>query len=205
MLAYAGLRPGEAPALRWSDVRDRTLLVERAVALGEVSPTKTRRIRTVRLLSPLVDDLAVLREHSSGEGDSLVVPTRRGEPWSEQAYRGWRRRVFKPAATAAGVDIGRPYDLRHSFIPLLLAEGQSVVDVAAQAGHAPTMTLDTYAHVIDELTAGERAPAEGVIYAARAKHVPPTFPRARRRHKGRPAKGADMQGFRRSPLTDSNR
>ena len=60
-----------------------------------------------------------------------------------------------------------------------------MVDVAAQAGHAPTMTLDTYAHVIDELTAGERAPAEGVIYAARAKHVPPHVP---------PARGADTQG-----------
>ena len=125
VLAYAGLRPGEALGLRWSDVRDRTLLVERSVALGDIAPTKTRRIPTVRLLGPLADDLAVLREHSGGEGDALVFPARSGDPWSEQAYRGWRRRVFKPAAAAAGGAISRPYDLRHSFISLLLAEGRA--------------------------------------------------------------------------------
>jgi integrase len=30
LLAYAGLRPGEALALRWGDIRERTLLVQRA-------------------------------------------------------------------------------------------------------------------------------------------------------------------------------
>lgn len=57
VLAYAGLRPGEAFGLTWSDVRERTLLVERAVSLGAVGETKTRRRRTVRLLLPLRQDL----------------------------------------------------------------------------------------------------------------------------------------------------
>ena len=38
------------------------------------------------------------------------------------------------------------------------------------------MTLDTYAHVIEELEARARASAEGVIYAARADLFPLTFP-----------------------------
>src|SRR5262249_4744877 len=33
VLAYAGLRPGEALALRWGDLGERTILVERAAAL----------------------------------------------------------------------------------------------------------------------------------------------------------------------------
>ena len=41
VLAYAGLRPGEALALEWRHVRERTILVERAVALGDVKATKT--------------------------------------------------------------------------------------------------------------------------------------------------------------------
>src|SRR5207248_5179966 len=41
VLAYAGLRPGEALALSWSDVRDRTILVSRAVTLGQITATKT--------------------------------------------------------------------------------------------------------------------------------------------------------------------
>lgn len=64
VLAYAGLRPGEALALRWRDVRERTILVERAVSLGEVKDTKTRSTRSVRLLGPLAADLAEWRMRS---------------------------------------------------------------------------------------------------------------------------------------------
>ena len=56
VLAYAGLRPGEALALRWTDLRENTILVERAVSLGQVKGTKTGQNRTVRLLSPLAVD-----------------------------------------------------------------------------------------------------------------------------------------------------
>jgi hypothetical protein len=38
-MAYAGLRPGEALALRWTDVRAQTLLIQRALSLGEDADT----------------------------------------------------------------------------------------------------------------------------------------------------------------------
>ena len=50
VLAYAGLRPGEALALTWRHVGRRSLLVDGAVAYGEVGATKTRRTRSVALL-----------------------------------------------------------------------------------------------------------------------------------------------------------
>ena len=54
LLAYAGLRPQEALALRWGDVRELTLLVEKAAdGQGGVKATKTGQARTVRLLAPL--------------------------------------------------------------------------------------------------------------------------------------------------------
>ena len=40
VLAYAGLRPGEALALRCGDVGETTLLVEKALALGDVKDTR---------------------------------------------------------------------------------------------------------------------------------------------------------------------
>jgi integrase len=43
LLAYAGLRPGEALALSWEHVRERTLLVERALSHGEMKSTKRGR------------------------------------------------------------------------------------------------------------------------------------------------------------------
>jgi hypothetical protein len=36
LMSYSGLRPGEALALRWDDIRSRTILVENALAQGEV-------------------------------------------------------------------------------------------------------------------------------------------------------------------------
>ena len=79
VLAYAGLRPGEALALTWEHVRDRTLLVEDAVSLGAIESTKTGRRRTVPLLGPLGQDLAAWRLHAGRPpADALVFPGQAG-------------------------------------------------------------------------------------------------------------------------------
>jgi len=41
------------------------------------------------------------------------------------------------------------------------------IEVARQAGHSPTMTLDVYAHVFDEFDIAERVSAEDRIAQAR--------------------------------------
>src|SRR5215212_8469378 len=62
VLAYAGLRPQEALALEWRRVRERTLLVERALSDGQLKALKNRRQpRTVSMLVPLREDLVVWR------------------------------------------------------------------------------------------------------------------------------------------------
>jgi integrase len=105
VLAYAGLRPGETLALRWHDVRDQTILVERALALGEEEDTKTDLHRTVRLLSPLAGDLEEWRLRSGGPtADSLIFPSQAGTPWTLHAYQSWRRRAFKRVLALAHAD-----------------------------------------------------------------------------------------------------
>ena len=67
-----------------------------------------------------------------------------------------------------GIDGARPYHLRHAFASLLIHEGRlSVVEIAAQLGHNPTVCLDTYAHVMAEQEEGERTSAEEQILRAR--------------------------------------
>jgi integrase len=169
VLAYAGLRPGEALALTWEHVGERTILVERSLALGELKETKTRSTRSVRLLAPLRSDLNTLRMRLGCPADGdLVFPRPDGEPWRDTDWRNWRNRVFQPAAKNAGLSQTRPYDLRHSFVSLLIAERRTIIEVARQAGHSPTMTLDTYGHVFDELEDAEPVTAEELIRAARA-------------------------------------
>jgi integrase len=172
VLAYSGLRPGEALALRWGDVRESTLLVQRALSLGKEADTKTRQHRTVRLLPPLRADLAAWRLASGRpEHSGLVFPGRDGAPWTEPAYQSWRRGPFQKALNGAGVSEARPYDLRHSFASLLLHEGRSVVYVARQLGHDARLTLTRYGHVIDEYEDQSRLEAEAAIRNARDRRA----------------------------------
>lgn len=105
VVAYAGLRPGEALALQWRDVREQTILIERALSLGEEGDTKTDAHRTVRLLAPLATDLREWRLRSGRPSErSLVFPSRSGEPWTLAAYQSWRRRAFQRALSLAHID-----------------------------------------------------------------------------------------------------
>ena len=178
VLAYAGLRPSEALALRWADVRDRTILIQRALSLGAEDDTKTTQHRTVRVLGPLKTDLAEWRMlQGRPDDDQLLFPGRTGEPWSTAAYQSWRRRAFARAAAEASADHATPYALRHSFASLLLHEGRSVIYVARQLGHDARLTLTRYGHVIDELEDQPRIDAEEAIRQARAgAAVPSQFP-----------------------------
>ena len=95
-----------------------------------------------------------------------MFPRRDGDPWRETDYRNWRKRIYKPAAKAAGTPKPRRYDLRHSFVSLLVAEGVNIVEVAAQTGNSPMVALDVYGRVIEEF-AGQKVDAEKTILAAK--------------------------------------
>jgi integrase len=141
------LPPGEALGLRWYDVGERTILIERSVAFGKLKSTKTGKTRTVRLLAPLSETLEEWRRATDRTAATdLVFPAPDGSPWNRDRTNNWRNRGFANACNAAGLTGVRPYDLRHSFVSLLVAQGATVVEVAQQAGHSPTMALSTYAH-----------------------------------------------------------
>ncbi|MBE2317805.1 tyrosine-type recombinase/integrase family protein [Solirubrobacter sp. CPCC 204708] len=181
VLAYAGLRPQEALALRWRDIGERTTVI---------NASKTGQRRNVRLLEPLREDLDAWRKAQPNvREDGLVFPGEDGERWAPDAYKSWARKKprgrrkpgekqrsgspgpFARAAIKAGVPEATPYTLRHSFCSLLLHEGRSVVYVARQLGHDAALTLGTYGHVIDELDEAPRIGAEEAIRAARVSRV----------------------------------
>jgi integrase len=169
VLAYGGLRPEEMLALLWADVREDTLVVERALADGQVrgDDRRKRHDRVVRLLTPLAKDLAEWCLASGRPaGTQLVFPRADGTPWREHDWRNWRRRVYQPAARTVGLAAPRPYDLRGSFVSLLIHEGRSVVDVAEQAGHTAETCLRHYARLFRDAPA-ERVPADVAIGRAR--------------------------------------
>ncbi len=138
VLAYAGLRPSEALVLRWEDVRERTILVQRAIALGGEDDTKNSQDRTVRLLAPLKADLAEwCMACGRPDGAALVFPTDRDHAWTVAAYQSWRRRSFLQAVRDSGSAHTTPYTLRHSFASLLLHEGARSSTSRASSGTTP--------------------------------------------------------------------
>ncbi|OBB73662.1 tyrosine-type recombinase/integrase [Mycobacterium sp. 852014-52144_SCH5372336] len=150
LLAYTGLRWGEAVGLRVRDLdllRKRALIHENAVQSGtaiHVGMPKAHKQRSVPLSEFLVSLLARQCEGKQrgdllfGEGEHL----RRPHPVS-----GW----FAKAVTASEVPRLTPHDLRHTAASLAVSAGANVKAVQRMLGHASAaMTLDIYAELFDD-------------------------------------------------------
>jgi integrase len=172
LVAYQGLRiPEELLGLEVRHVCKNTLLVEQRNIRGEiVRGQKVRGFhpRAIDLLDPVRRDV---REYlfATGIRSGVLFPRRDGAPWRLHDYNNWRRRVWKKAREAAGVDPLPPYDLRHAFASLQIRAGMSIPELAEQMGHSPQMTVMTYTHVIRELKGEPRISAEKQIERARRK------------------------------------
>jgi integrase len=172
LMAYAGLRPGEALALTWDDVGEHSIAVDKALRDGAVSPTKTGRARTVPLTEPLREDLYHLDLISRQRDSDPIVLSYDGGYWSQSQYRNWRQRVWKPilkevAKGQPAFATARPYDCRGSFVSLHLRAGDSPLEVAKWAGHAPAVMFAHYANVIEELRGEPILSVEEQILRAR--------------------------------------
>ena len=158
LIAYAGVRPGEALALDSTEIGTKSLAVNRALKLDGVGPTKTNSTRVV----PVRDELLpYLTDLSTG----LLFLDESGKYWSPSKFRNWRIRQWQAAAVKAGLGeitkgegkrsyVGPPpYHLRHTAASTWLYEGVDPIRVASWMGHSPAVLFKTYAHVIGEVTA----------------------------------------------------
>ncbi len=167
-LAYAGLRPGEALALRWADFDGTRIAVTKAVAYGQEKETKTGATRSVPAPRALQADLAEWRLASPFSGPTdLLWPKRNGLPWTKSDWQNWTQRYLQKAGETIGRPKLRPYDLRHSSASLLIAAGRPVTEVAALLGHSPNVCLSTYAHVFDSMVGQEVVSVDEAIARAR--------------------------------------
>jgi integrase len=152
VLAYCGLRWGEAIALRVRDVeflRRRLSVHENAVQLGvdhAVGSTKGRKARSVPVPAFVLDDLS--GQCAGKPPGELVFPGRNGGylPRPKSAG-GW----FSAAVKRAGVQTITPHDLRHSCASLAVSAGVNVLALQRMLGHkSAKVTLDTYADLFDD-------------------------------------------------------
>lgn len=153
LCAFAGLRLGEAAALRLSDIDflRRQITVSRqmrpAAAKGsfEVAAPKYGSERIVYAADELLELMnAHLGEIGTFGELGYLFPGKPGEPPTRGQVGYW----WAKARTAASVDGVRLHDLRHFYASGLIANGCDVVTVQQALGHAKaTTTLNTYSHL----------------------------------------------------------
>jgi len=167
-LAYAGLRPSEAAALRvndlelpesgWGMARLRAATPApgtRYTDDGGTRQTKALKhradsaVRSVPLAPPLV---GLLRQHLSGwPSADLVFTNGAGRSVTPENYgKVWNRvkpTVWPERHVAAGAV---PYDLRHTAATVMLRAGVPLAEVARRLGHSIDVLLRVYAGVFED-------------------------------------------------------
>jgi integrase len=152
MMAFEGLRPGEAFGLRVEDLDfgKNTLTVCRSLTNGRAGPTKTGQTRSLPMI-PAPGMADALRQHMDRfpSTSGYVFTDDDDAPINSERFR---YQVFAPAAKAAGVNDGiTPNQLRHHAASYWTGKGANILHVSRLVGHAnPTITLSVYAKLFED-------------------------------------------------------
>lgn len=151
VLAYCGLRWGEAIGLRVADVeflRRRLSVHSNAVQIGvthQVGPTNGREARSVPVPEFVLNELSIQCAGKTPGDLVFATPDGRYLP-RPKSSNGW----FTRAVKAAGVQSVTPHDLRHTCASLAVSAGVNVLALARMLGHKdPSVTLKVYADLFD--------------------------------------------------------
>jgi integrase len=177
LLAYTGLRWGEATALRVCDIdfARRRIDVRRAfsdvggrIVLGTL---KSHQSRTVPVPQFIATEIAAAVTARRPDDLIFIMPS-----GSVVRLSNWRGAVFLPARNRAGLsDRFRIHDLRHTAASLMIQAGYPPKMLQEIMGHASiTTTLDLYGHLY---------PGEMDRYAARLDDAAGMTDAARRRRR----------------------
>jgi integrase len=162
LIAYTGMRRGEALGLRWQDVNfeagaiDIAQSLSRSVEKGLIfQAPKTKSGRRVIDLDD--DTVAVLRAHQGKqllyktelngafEENGLVFPNQLGGPLNPLAVT----RAYQSYAKRLGITGAKIHDLRHFHASVMLQSGQTLLLVSKRLGHASVATTgDIYGHLL---------------------------------------------------------
>jgi integrase len=178
LMAQAGLRPGEAMAIRRGNVNLEagTVDVRGTWSRGRLGPPKNRHsTRTVSVLHPITEDTTQWRPGAAGmetrrvlDGLGILVAVtadqeaplfpagkKTSEPMNNMVFdRTWRR-ILK----ASGIRYRKPHTARHSFASILLSRNAPLTYIQKAGGwKSATVLLGTYAKwVQDDLAASSVA------------------------------------------------
>lgn len=164
LMAYTGLRQGEAIALKWSDIdfEDKKITVNKtAVRIKEKQSLQTPKTKnSKRVISIDPNTLSILKnwkkdqikiyfkngKHFEGD-DNFIFTNQRGDWVQIHNFIPY----FKRFVTDHGLKPITPHGLRHTHASLLFGAGVDPKNISDRLGHSTIkITLDLYTHITEE-------------------------------------------------------
>lgn len=163
LLAFTGMRKGEALALNWDDInfKDSTISINKTVTRGVkgrliVVPPKTKK--SARTISIDPQTMGILKDwrskqkidymklgYNTLQPKQLVFPNTNNDLMQDSRIRKWTLGVYKNHPELKRITI---HGLRHTHCSLLFEAGASLSEVQDRLGHTDVrVTMNIYAHV----------------------------------------------------------
>lgn len=164
LMAYTGLRQGEALALKWSDIdfEDKKIIVNKtAVWIKEKQTLQTPKTKnSKRVISIDPTTLSILKNWKKDqikiyfkngkhfEGDDNFIFTNQQGDWVQiHNFIPY----FKRFVTGHDLKPITPHGLRHTHASLLFSAGVEPKNISDRLGHSTVqITLDLYTHITEE-------------------------------------------------------
>ncbi|MEK4712298.1 tyrosine-type recombinase/integrase [Sporosarcina sp. FSL K6-5500] len=163
LLAYTGLRKGEANGLRWKDIDfdSMKLTVERTRDRDGTRKPKTKNsYRTINISNLVVEQLKVYRKwcieakFSNGkkllDDDFIFISNHDAKPISDDCLN----KSFNFLAKKSNIKRITPHGMRHTHATILLTQSEPrlpVAVIAKRLGNSIQMINNVYGHVIEEI------------------------------------------------------
>lgn len=148
LLSLAGLRAGEALALRWTDIDTAaaTIRIRQAVAFRKLQTPKSAGSAASLPVPPaMLDVLAAYRPHWPANPHELLFAGPDGQPLlSSDVRRKWLRPLLHQLRIAPG----GLHSFRHGFATSLFQSGASAATVKALMRHSDVRVTLRYTHVL---------------------------------------------------------
>ena len=161
ILAFSGVRIGEALGLSWDavDLQTKTLHIRASAAEGVLQPPKTHRsVRDLPMLPRLVEELTAYRSQLQDGAGGLLFTTSTGRPRRADDVRA---RWLVPVLRKLGLPQAGAHAFRHFFARYLDELGTGSATVRDYLGHHDITTQSRY---VDRAADDLRAQIEGALH-----------------------------------------
>lgn len=176
LLVTTGIRPGEALTLKWKDLNNSKIHIQRSLYRNKngfqfTEPKTPKSRRTIPIPFTVNNELLKLKAEkeelfnsNNNAYNDLIFTNEKGGPLE---LRNIVKRHFKPVLKKSNINEKiRLYDLRHTCATILLEAGENPKIVSERLGHASIrLTIDTYTHVLPDMQQKATEKLETILFS----------------------------------------